>query len=212
MKKNDETLQNLQSSIDLVTDFLIDSVPLEKLPICDAIFVFGHYEPQVAQHAAELWKKGKAPVIIITGKGRDDIPAGFETEADFYQSIMIANKISVSCLILERESTNSLENVLMGMMAAGKTGVNPKSIILCAMPPLLRRSCATFRKQFPEIVVYGSAFPLPESWFTPSRVNRLTTEVDRLINYAQKGDIVEVVIPNQVLSAVERIRQLNVCE
>jgi uncharacterized SAM-binding protein YcdF (DUF218 family) len=120
---------------------------------------------------------------------------------------MVADGVPTGALILEKESTNSLENVIMGIAAVRKTGVNPKSVILCAMPPLLRRACATFRKQFPEVTVYGSAFPMQKEWFTSRRINRLLGEIQRLNNYAEKGDIVKVKIPDEVLSAAEKIRQ-----
>lgn len=207
MGTKEKNLKAIQLFVDIVVNFLIESVPVEDLPLAEAIFVFGHYEPQVAHHAAELWKKGKAPRIIISGKGRDAIPEGFETEADFYNSLMLADGVPSSAMILEKESTNSLENVVMGMDAARKAGVEPKSVILCAMPPLLRRSCATFRKQFPEVAVYGSAFPMPPEWFTPRRINRFLGEIQRLNEYAKKGDIVEVKIPDEVLSAAEKIHQ-----
>ena len=200
-------MKTIQTLIDTIVKFLIESVPTENLPQADAIFVFGHYEPQVAHHAAELWKKGRAPLIIISGKGRDAIPKGFETEADSYKSLIVTDGVPESVIILEKESTNSLENVVMGMAEARKIGVNPKSVILCAMPPLLRRSCATFRKQFPKVTVYGSAFTMPTEWFTPKRIIRLLGEIQRLNEYAEKGDIVKVEIPNDVLSAAEKISQ-----
>jgi len=166
-------LKSIRPFIDIIVEFLTESTPPENLPQTDAIFVFGHYEPLVAHHAAELWKKGKAPRIIISGKGRDVIPKGFETEADFYASLIESDGVSLEALILEKEATNSLENVLLGIAACHSIGFNPKSLILCAMPPLLKRSCATFRKQFPDIIVYGSAFPMPEEWFTFRHIGRL---------------------------------------
>ena len=200
-------MKTIQPFIDKVTEFLTESVPTEDLPKVDAIFVFGHYEPQVAHHAAELWKKGKAPRIVISGKGRDAIPDEFATEADFYASLIESDGVPKKALILEKESTNSLENVLLGMSVCHNAGVNPKSVILCAMPPLLRRSCATFRKQFPEITVYGSAFPMPQEWLTFRRISRLLGELERLDEYAKKGDIVKVEIPDDVISSMEKIRQ-----
>ncbi|MEK9150859.1 MAG: YdcF family protein [Patescibacteria group bacterium] len=207
METKETDLKTIQSFVDTIIGFLIESVPSKDLPQVDAIFVFGHYEPQVAHHAAELWKKGKAPRIVISGKGRDAIPERFETEADFYASLVESDGVPKEVLILEKESTNSLENVILGMAMCRNAGVNPKSVILCAMPPLLRRSCATFRKQFPDITVYGSAFSMPQGWFTPRRINRLLGELERLDEYAEKGDIIKVEIPDEVFSSAEKIRQ-----
>jgi len=200
-------LKSIRPFIDTVVEFLTENVPLENLPQTDAIFVFGHYEPEVAHHAAELWKKGKAPRIVISGKGRDAIPEGFKTEADFYASLIESDGVPKEVIILEKESTNSLENVLLGIAACRSTGFNPRSLILCAMPPLLRRSCATFRKQFPDITVYGSAFPVPQEWFTLRRISRLLGELERLNEYAKNGDTVPVEIPAEVASAAKKVRQ-----
>jgi len=208
MERKEAELKSIQPFIDTVVGFLTESTSLENLPQADAIFVFGHYEPEVAHHAAELWKKGKAPRIIISGKGRGAIPEGFKTEADFYASLIESDGVPKEVLILEKESTNSLENVLLSVAAYRSMGFNPKSLILCAMPPLLRRSCATFRKQFPDITIYGSAFPMPQEWFTPRRISRLLGELERLNEYAKNGDIVPVEIPAEVVSAAEKIRQI----
>ena len=207
MKEKKIQFKDIQPFIDIVAKFLTESIPMENLPQTDAIFVFGHYEPQIARHAVQLWKKGRALHIIISGKGRDAIPDGFATEADFYASLIEFDGVPREALILEKESTNSLENVLLGMTAAQNAGINPKSVILVAMPPLLRRSCATFRKQFPEVTVYGSAFPIRQEWVTIRRINRLLGELQRLDEYAKKGDIVKVKIPDEVLSAAKKIRQ-----
>lgn len=207
MERKGVELKSIQPFINTVVEFLTKSTLLENLPQADAIFVFGHYEPLVAHHAAELWKKGKAPRIIISGKGRNAIPEGFKTEADFYAFLIESDGVPKKILILEKESTNSLENVLLGIAACRNIGFNPKSLILCAMPPLLRRSCATFRKQFPDITVYGSAFSMPEEWFTSRRINRLLGELERLEEYAKSGNILPVEIPAEVASAAKKVRQ-----
>jgi len=75
------------------------------------------------------------------------------------------------------------------------------------MPPLLKRASATFKKNFPEIIVYGSTFKMPSRWVTFDRINRLLGEIDRLNEYAKKGDIVKVEIPDDIISAIEEIRR-----
>lgn len=199
-------IQEKIKQIDIIIKFLAEDVPIESLPQVDAIFVFGHYEAKVAHHAAKLWKKGKAQWIIISGKGRDKIPKGFATEADFYASLIESDGVPREALILEKQSTNSLENVLFGIATAQNVGVNPRSLILCAMPPLLQRSRATFQKQFPEITVYSSTFSIPPEWFNDRRINRVLGEFERLDEYAKKGDIAKVEIPDKVLSAVKKIQ------
>jgi hypothetical protein len=54
MKTKETTVKTIQPFVDIVVDFLIESIPAENLPACRSHFCFGHYEPQAAHHAAEL--------------------------------------------------------------------------------------------------------------------------------------------------------------
>ena len=77
------------------------------------------------------------------------------------------------------------------------------------MPPLLRRSYATFRKQFPEIAACGSAFDVSiEEYSNPfERIRRILGEFDRFDEYEKKGDIAKVLVPDSVKSAISAIKQ-----
>ena len=208
-----ENIENKQEKIEAlaqtVIDFLTDSSPENELPKADAIFVFGHYDHRLAEHAAKLWKAGKAARIIISGKGREKIPEGFASEADYYASLLVKSGVPESALVLERDSTNTLENVLLGMRKAETDGMHLSSLILVSIPPLLRRARATFAKQFPDVETYGSAFGISsKEWITEVRLRRVIGECDRLQKYAGRGDIVPVQIPDSVDSAVSELREL----
>jgi hypothetical protein len=56
-------------------------------------------------------------------------------------------------------------------------------------------------------LVFGSAFPIPQEWFTSARIYRLLGELERLGKYANKGDILPIKIPPEVIFAAERIRR-----
>lgn len=201
--------ESVQQQVKVIVEFLSDSFPADKLLPADAIFVFGHIVPEIAEHAGALYKASKAPKIIVTGKGRDRIPGGFDSEAEYYRDILVSRMdIPENDLVIEKGSTNTLENVVFGIKQSREVGLDPKSLILCAMPPLLRRSSATFQKQFPAIKTRGSGFSMPVSWFKDmNKVQRLIEEFPRLVEYAQKGDIAEVRIPDEVIVAEKEIRQ-----
>jgi uncharacterized SAM-binding protein YcdF (DUF218 family) len=189
------------SALETVVQFLAADTPVDKLPVADAILIFGHIAPRLPRHAAFLYKLGKAPKIVVSGKGRKTIP-GYATEAGFYADILRAEAVPERALILEEEAMNTLENVQFGMKAAESAGLHPRRLILVAMPPLLRRAIATFHKQFPDVTVYGSAFELPLSEYE-HHIPRLLAEFDRFDEYAKKDDIEEVTIPPQVAEAVQ---------
>lgn len=209
IEEGNERQERIRELARVLIDFLSESTREEKLPVADALFVFGHYDPHPALQAAKLWNMGKAPTIIISGKGRDKIPQGFETEADFYASLIKNEGVPQSALVLEKESTNTLENVQLGMAMGETSGLHATSLILCALPPLLRRSLATFRKQFPDVSVYGSAYEMPtDEFLTPARLRRIVGEFDRLHDYAEKGDIISVEIPEPTQRALEELERL----
>ena len=206
MKKG---LEQIKHHLEIILSFLIENTPEKKLPNADGIFVFGHIDPRLAHHVSKLWKMGKAPYIIITGKGKRDIPRGFDTEASYYASLIKKYGVPMEALILEDQSTNSLENVVFGMKACNIKEFFPKTLILCAIPPLLRRSCATFHKQFPELTVYGSAFTIPTNeYLTLSRVQRILEEFDRFDKYSKKGDIQPIKVPDNVINTVQQIKTI----
>jgi len=198
-------MNQIDSALKTVLGFLIDSTPAENLPSADAIFIFGHIDPRLPEHATQLYKLGKAPRIIISGKGRKKIP-GFESEAKYYASILESNGIPRSAVILEEQAMNSVENVRLGIEACGKAGLHPKTLIVISVPALLRRSKNTFAKQFPSIKIYGSAFEVSfDEWRLRSK--RLLGEFDRFKEYTKNGDMEEVIIPVKVAEAVEILRE-----
>jgi uncharacterized SAM-binding protein YcdF (DUF218 family) len=195
--------KKISSSIENIVNFLAQATPVDELVPADAIFLFGSVNEKNAQHVGELFKKDKAPKIIISGgigTAKKD-PSGFSSEAMYYQDILLGMGISDDFFILEEESTNSLENVLYSMEKIKELQMDVKSLILVAYPPLLRRAIATFNKQFPEINVVGSAYsPIDKDLSDPIVIKRLLREVDKFDKYFKKGDIVEVVIPEDVIS------------
>lgn len=199
-------MEQIKTSFKKVLDFLTEQTPKEKLPKADSIFVFGHTDPRVAKHAIHLYKSGKAKMIILTGKGRKDIP-DFKSEASYYASLMENDGVPRSSLILEDLSMNSLENVLFGIKACHDNNFYPKSLIVVAIPPLLRRSRATFKKQFPNIKIYSSGPDIPLEEYL-QHVKRILEEFDRFDEYSKKGDIASVKIPQNIQAAIQTIKSI----
>jgi len=103
-------------------------------------------------------------------------------------------------IVLEKKATNTLENVRLGVEAYWDhfTGKGKYSVIVCALPPLLRRTLATFNKQFLGLEVFCSSYELPKGWLTSDRQVRVLGEFTRLREYANKGDIAPVEVPEDV--------------
>jgi len=189
-----------------VFEFLTQAEPDEKIPGCDALFVFGTNTGDVARHAASLYRQGKAPRMVISGSHRHDRtegPFGFPSEAEYMASIAEKEGLPKEKIILETKATNTHENTVFGMQACKDAGFFPKSLILVAVPYLLRRARAGFTKNFPDIKIYGSAMPVAEDFFTPYRIKRIKGELPRLIKYAESGTIIATAIPDDIKKSAE---------
>ncbi len=210
MNENGNENSPIRNHLKKVLVFLAETVSEELLSPATAIFVFGHNDPRVARHAIKLWEADKADQIIFTGGNgpRTKLPCGFAGESEYYADLARIRGIPDEAVILENGSTNTLENVLLGVRASEISNFALHHLILVAMPPLLRRACSTFRKQFPKIKVVGSApsdFSLDE-FLTPSRLGRILGEFERFPIYAAQGDIEPVEIPPDVLVSVNVLR------
>ena len=198
----------IPKELQVILNFLNDSVPTEHLPKTEAIFIFGFIDRRIAEHAARLFHQNKAPKILISGGtgflGRD--PQGYPSEAECYAEILEESGVPVEALILEKKASNTLENVILGMKTAYQHDFYPSSIIVVALPPLLRRARATFAKHCPEIKTFGSSFNVPENeWRDVRRIRRVLGEIDRLKQYAEKKDIIGIKIPPEIKSAYRKV-------
>lgn len=187
-----------------VYDFLAKAEPDGELPQCDAIFVFGTSNGDVAAHAISLYLKDKAPRIIFSGMyggTNTEGPFGFDSEAEYFASLAERKGIPKEDIIIEPKARNTYENVIFGMQVCEKVKFYPKTLIIVAVPYLLRRARACFAKNFPEIKIYGSAMPVNDAFFTPHRIQRIKGELSRLLEYAKMGHLVETNIPHDVQAA-----------
>lgn len=176
------------------------------MPRCDAIFVFGHNNPDVAHHSAKLFAQERAPVVLVSGGvgPKTELPSEYASEADHYAGILKTRGVPESCIILEDRATNTLENVQFGMTKLIEALKDVRSVIAVAVPPLLRRSLLTLRRHYPNVTVYGSAHDMRSQWTSDAkRTKRMCGEIDRLRRYSTKGDIAPVEIPPDVQSAYE---------
>ena len=196
----------INSDLWKVFEFLTEAEPDEKIPACDAIFVFGTVNGDVAKHAASLYREGKAPCVLISGwhaHNKIGGPFGFPSEAEYLASVAEKEGVPKEKIILETKATNTYENTIFGMRVFKEAGISPKNLILVAAPYLLRRARAGFTKNFPEIKTYGSAMPVDESFFVPHRIARIRGELPRLMKYAKEGTIAPTAIPDDVIRSAE---------
>jgi uncharacterized SAM-binding protein YcdF (DUF218 family) len=176
----------------------------------DVLFVFGHYMPVIATHAAKLYADGYAKTIVIAGRKTRYIPDDVANEAQYFKQIMLAQGVPESVIILEERSMNTLEDVQRGMGTLATHGIVPKRVLLVAYVPLLRRAKATFAKHFPHVETIAVPYEitdLEDAFWLQDRLLRMLLEFDRLKQFSEKGDIAPTIVPPDVLLAAAHIKE-----
>lgn len=178
----------------------------------DVIFVFGGLDMAIPAYATELYKAGYAPHILISGSAGPYTQDVFKkAEAYVFMEEMLKEGVPESAFIIEDKASNALQNVIFGMAALKEHGVKVRKAILVAKPFMMRRSLATFQKQFPEVELLscpprGSVIKFIDR-ARPVFAGRLLHELARLKTYSDKGDIAEQPLPPSVQAAADDLKR-----
>ena len=178
--------------------------------LSDVIFVFGSRDLAVPRRAAELYRTGHAPRVLVSGRlGPMTENIFSKAEALVFRDELVRHGVASGAITTEVEASNTLENVLFGMSALQADGCRPRSALLVAKAFVMRRCLATFRRHHPGVTV--RACP-PEGTLDAHRdrpraafADRLVAEVARLDRYGSAGDIEPQPVPGEVRDAVVRV-------
>lgn len=194
--------ERVKRAVETVLTFLSSGKRLQYLDRSDILFVFGNYRSKPAVEAAELWRLGYAPYVLVTGGYVKPLPTTHANEAAYYAEILIEHGVPDESIIRESTAKNTLENVRFGLQAISKAKVACRSLIAVSRPPLIRRCLATLSRQAPHLNIAGYHYH-ESDWRYPENTSyeRLVGEVERLVHYARKGDVSFTEIPNDVRAA-----------
>lgn len=188
----------------------------------DLIIGFGHFDLRIPRRCAELYQKGLAKKILFTG-GRGAGSADLkEAEAIAFCKTLRSEypEISSGDIIVESESTNTGENILMSNTALKKrnngfcfeNGIS--SVIAVASPYRQRRVWRTLQKHLPRIKLYNRP---PETKYEKETalfrkkgenfIQLLIGEVERIRDYPDKGYMACERMPQIVLVAYKRLKR-----
>ncbi|MEZ9525137.1 YdcF family protein [Enterovibrio norvegicus] len=185
---------------------------------CDCIFVLGSNDIRVAEQAAALYHQGLAPYVMISGgKGRFTEDAFEKSEAETFAEILIDEGVPASALILEKQATNTGENITLSYALMKEKGHNFQRLLLVQKPFMERRAFATFMKQWPEpvqsVLVTSQAVSLidypNEDLPFDMVVDAMIADFERIQSYPSKGFQIEQDIPQAVLDAYALIKELR---
>lgn len=195
----------------IVWDYMLMHHELRPM---DAIFALGSNDTTVAERAGELYLQGFGSYVICAG-GNGKGSEFNRPEAEVFEDVIEAMGVPKDKILLERNSTNTGENVLFTKKLLEEKGLTFTSFLLVQKPYMERRTYATFRKQWPEpdcIVTspqvsyeeYGKDADFKERFITT-----MTGDLQRIRVYPKLGFQIEQDIPDDVWIAWEELIKLG---
>lgn len=134
-----------------ITDFIFVEHEPQK---ADIIFVPGGSQGAIAVKAAELFRKGYAPLILPSGRfskpvGYCTIP-GYETEWEFLRDILIEQGVPEEAILEERRATFTYENAIYSRQVTDRMGLAVERAILCPQACHARRALLYYEILYPD--------------------------------------------------------------
>lgn len=184
----------------------------QQVAPADAICALGSDSKHVAVHAAELWLKGYAPYLIVSG-GQGSGLFGTRTEADVYAEIAEQKGVPRGRIIREPHATNTGENISYIKRMVENEGYGFRSFVLVHKPYMERRVYATFQKVWPEASGVVTSPPIPFDNYARDVASRdrfavhLMSTFYRIREYAARGFQIEQHIPFSAQRAYDTLME-----
>ncbi len=164
----------------------------------DVIFLPGGSDPALPERAAELYKAGYAPLLIVSGRyGKqlghfkgptrkaDVYGADYETEADFYRTVLTENGVPDGAILCEDQAEFTYQNAQFSKQMLDEAGIKVKAAILVCKAFHARRAYTYYKNAFPDAEISVVAVPgkdiTREEWYkTAAGRRRVAGELKRL--------------------------------
>lgn len=179
----------------------------------DAILTLGSFDVQAAVHAAALWKRGLAPVIVMSGglahRGGLLDTGWTRTEARVFAEAARAEGVPEQAILLEEEAQNTADNFVLGRAVAERAGLSPRTLLVVAKPYMTRRGFATGRKAWPEaeLVMQCEEIGVADYFAREADPERtlLVGDLHRILVYPTMGFQIPQAVPAMVVDALRRL-------
>ena len=180
-----------------ISDFIFKEDVPEK---SDAIFIPGGSYCELPELAAELYKKGLAPIVIPSGKysitrgqmngpasGVDKYTGNYITEAEFFADVLVKNGVPKANILEENEAEYTYQNAQFTRRLLAAQGIEVKKAILVCKAFHARRSYMYYQREFPEVTFYvvpvKTAYPevQKDNWYlSEAGRKRVFGELERI--------------------------------
>lgn len=181
----------------------------------DAILTLGSFDVRAAVHAATLWKRGLAPVIVMSGglahRGGLLDTGWTKTEARVFAEAAMAEGVPETAILLEEEAQNTADNFVLGRAVAERAGLAPHRLLVVAKPYMTRRGFATGRKAWPEaeLVMQCEEIAMADYFAREADPERallaMVGDLHRILVYPALGFQIPQDVPADVIDALRRL-------
>jgi uncharacterized SAM-binding protein YcdF (DUF218 family) len=178
----------------------------------DLLFVLGSHDLRVAEHAADLFHRGLAPRVVLSGGfGVRQASPWAKSEAEMFAEVMRHRGVPAAAMLLEPRSTNTGENVRFTRELLAARGITVCSVIAVQKPYMERRTFATIRRQWPEVALRVSSPPLDFATYCDSTIpirdiiEFMVGDLQRIMEYPKLGFMIPLEVPDRVLAAYEAL-------
>jgi uncharacterized SAM-binding protein YcdF (DUF218 family) len=208
-----------QKQIDALAGKIWDYMRLnQRTAPADCILVCGSHDPRVAEYAADLFLGKLAPLIVFSGKRGRLTERWRTTEADRFAGIAVKAGVPRGKILIEREATNTGENILFTRRLLAKRGLNPGRLIVVHKPYMERRAWATCRKVWPQKKIIVTSPPLsfgdyPNRFISKKDVIAIMLgDFQKIRLYAKEGFQIPQRIPRKVMNCYTQLVKLGYTE
>ena len=197
----------------IIWDYMRYEQPLSE---ADIIIGLGSADVRTAEWCAKLYRDGFAPKILFTGgRGRITKDLFNQSEADVYEERALNLGVPNTAVLKESKAANTGENISLSYGCLIENGITAKKLLLVTKPYMLRRTYATFMKQWPgkhkpNIVMSAIDMTMDEyvhgAYIDFSEMTSVMVgDLQRIIEYPRLGFQIEQEVPDAVMVAYKEL-------
>jgi hypothetical protein len=180
---------------------------------CSVAIALGSHDLGVADTAANLYHRGFAPLIVMTGANSPTTVARMSRgEAVHYRDRALELGVPDSAILLEPHAGNTGENITLSRKLLEGGGVEVASALLVSKPYEERRTYATARKLWPSVEFVCASTPMSFDEYVAAIqdprlvIDMMVGALQRLLIYPKRGLMVSQEVPRNVETAYQDLR------
>jgi len=195
-----------------IWDYMHMNHRIEK---ADCILVLGSHDIRVAERGAQLFLEGWAPLIVFSGKRGALTQHWKRSEAEIFADVAIKMGVPKDKILLEKEATNTGENITLTRKLLKEKGIRADTLILVQKPYMERRTYATCKKFWPEVDIIVTSPQISFEKYPTAEISKediiniMVGDLQRIKEYPAKGFQIPQEIPEDVWSAYEKLVKLG---